>query len=148
MAIWKYQGILSTCRQSKNTKRGAVCIYYLNSLPLKVDIQFLSECIDFEINIDGKAWNFLCLNRSPSQIRDTFETFADNLELTLDTLTNNNPFLIAAIGNFNAKTTTWYNNDTTSLECLKIDAITSQFSLQQLINELTHLTGTIPRILI
>ena len=148
MAIWKYQGILSTCRQSKNTKRGAVCIYYLNSLPLKVDIQFLSECIDFEINIGGKAWNFLCLYRSPSQIRDTFETFADNLELTLDTLTNNNPFLIVAIGNFNAKTTTWYNNDMTSLEGLKIDAITSQFSLQQLINEPTHLTGTIPRILI
>ena len=93
-------------------------------------------------------WNFLCLYRSPSQIRDTFETFADNLELTLDTLTNNNTFLIVAIDNFNAKTTTWYNNDTTSLEGLKIDAITSQFRLQELINEPTHLTGTIPRILI
>ena len=85
--------------------------------------------------------NFLCLYRSPSQTRDTFETFADNLELTLDTLTNNNPFLIVAIGDFNAKTTNWYKNDTTSYEGLKIDAITSQFGLQQLINEPTHLTG-------
>ena len=70
-----------------NTKRGGVCIYYLNSLPLKVlDIQFLNECINFEIGIGSKVCNFLCLYRSPSQTRDTFEVFADNLELTLDTL--------------------------------------------------------------
>ena len=31
-----------------NTKRGSVCIYYHNSLPLKlIDIQFLNECIEF-----------------------------------------------------------------------------------------------------
>ena len=36
---------------------------------------------------------------------------ADNLELTLDTLTNNNLFLIVAIGDFNAKTANWYKND-------------------------------------
>ena len=124
--------ILVRADNSNNTKRGGVCIYYLNSLPLKVlDIKFLNECINFEINIGQKMRNFLCLYKSPSQTRDTFETFADNLELTLDTLTNNNPFLIAAIGDFNAKTTNWYKNDTTSYEGLKIDAITSQFGLQQ-----------------
>ena len=44
-----------------NTERGGVCIYYLNSLPLKVlDIQFLNECINFEIIIGGKMCNLLC----------------------------------------------------------------------------------------
>ena len=44
-----------------NTERGGVCIYYLNSLPLKVlDIQFLNECINFEIIIGGKMYNLLC----------------------------------------------------------------------------------------
>ena len=44
-----------------NTKRGGVCIYYHNSLPLKViDIQFLNECINFEIKIGGKLCSFLC----------------------------------------------------------------------------------------
>ena len=63
-----------------NSKRGGVCIYYLNSLQLKViDIQFLNECLNFEINVGGKMFNFLCLYRSPSQTRDTFETFANNL---------------------------------------------------------------------
>ena len=85
-----------------NTKRGGICIYYLNSIPLKVlDFQFLNECIHFEINIGGKMCYFSCLYRSPSQTRDIFETFADNLELTLDTTTSNkNPFLIVAIGDF------------------------------------------------
>ena len=69
-----------------NTKRGGVCIYYHNSLPLKViDIQLLNECINFEIRIGGKLCSFLCLYRSPSQTRDIFETFANNFELTLDT---------------------------------------------------------------
>ena len=80
---------------STNTKRGGVCIYYLNSLPLKViDIQFLNECRNFEIRIGGNLCSFLCLYRSPSQTRDIFETFADNFELTLDTIVNKNPFYI------------------------------------------------------
>ena len=59
----------------------------------------------FEINIGRKMCNFFCLYRSPSQTPKTFETFANNLQLTLDTLTNNNPFLIVIIGHFNVKTT-------------------------------------------
>ena len=69
-----------------------------------LDTQFLNECINFEINIGGKICNLFCLYKSPSWTRDTFETFVDNLELTLDRPTNNNPFLIVTIGNFNAKT--------------------------------------------
>ena len=77
-----------------------------------LDIQFLNECINFEINTGEKVCNFLCLYKSPSQTRETFKVFADNLELSVDTLTNNNPFLIVAISDFNAKTTNWYKNDT------------------------------------
>ena len=125
-----------------NTKRGGVCIYYHNSLPLKViDIQFLNECINFEIRIGGKLCTFLCLYRSPSQTRDIFETFAYNFELTLDAIVNKNPFLIVALGDFNAKTTNWYKNDINSYIILKIDTITSQFGLQQSVNEPTHLTA-------
>ena len=84
-------------------------------------------------------FSFLCLYRPPSQTRDIFETFADNSELTLDTIVNKNSFLIVALGDFNAKTTNWYKNDINSYEGLKIETITSQFGLQKLINESTHL---------
>ena len=63
--------------------------------------------------------NFLCLYRSPIQTWEIVEAFADNLELTLDTLINENPFLIVAVGDFNTKTTNWYENNTTSYEDLK-----------------------------
>ena len=92
----------------------------------------------FEINIGRKMCYFLYLYRSPSQTRDIFETFVDKLELTLDTLTNKNPFLIVAIGDFNAKITNRYNNDTTSYKGLQIDAIICQFGLHQLIIGPTH----------
>ena len=53
-----------------NTKRGGVCIYYHNSLPLKViDNQLLNECIHFEIRIGGKLCSFLCLHRPPIKLK-------------------------------------------------------------------------------
>ena len=74
--------------------------------------------------------SFLCLYKSPSQTRDIFEAFADNFELTLDTIVIKNPFSIFALGGFNAKTTNWYENDINSYEGLKLDTITPQFGLQ------------------
>ena len=46
-----------------------------------------------------------------------------------------------ALGDFNIKTTNWDKNDINSYEGLKVDTITSQFGLQQIINELTYLTS-------
>ena len=82
----------------------------------------------------GKLCIFLCLYRSPSQSRDIFETFADNFELTLDSIINKNQFLIVAY-------IMLLKNDINSYEGLKIDTITSQFGLQQIINEPTYLTS-------
>ena len=87
-----------------NNKRGGVCIYYKNFLALGVlSIQYLQECINFELNIGGKICSFISLYRSGSQTQDKFEKFIDNLELNLETLCQNNPFLIVLIGDLNAK---------------------------------------------
>ena len=52
---------------------------------------------------------------------------------------SNNPFLLVAIGDFNAKSTNWCTNDQTSFEGNKIEHITSQFGLSQIINKPTHI---------
>ena len=76
-----------------NTKRGGVCIYYRNSLPLKIlGIHYLQECINFEIMIGGKICRFVSLYCSPNQPQDDFESFANNFELNIDAVTANNPF--------------------------------------------------------
>ena len=51
-----------------NSRRGGVCIYYNQSLALKIlDIKYLQECIVFQVLIANKLCNFISLYRSPSQ---------------------------------------------------------------------------------
>ena len=125
-----------------NTKSGGVCIYYRNCLPLKlINICYLNECITFVIRLRDKICNFVSLYRSPNQSEDDFESFCNNFELTLDAVSATNPFLIVVIGDFNVKPSNWYTGDTTTFEGSKIEAIASQFGLQQIINEPTHIKG-------
>ena len=122
-----------------NIKRGGVCIYYKISLPLKIkNINYLHECINFEIQIKDKLCNFISLYHSPNQSQDDFESFINNLEYNLDSVKVNNPFLTVIHGDFNAKSSLWYNNNITTYEGSKIDGVTSQFGLQQKIKKPTH----------
>ena len=91
------------------------------------------------MRIGDKTCNFVVLCRSPSQSQDVFESFCESFERTLDNLAQNNLFLLVAIGGFNAKSTNWCANDQTSFEGNKIEHITSQFGLSQIINEPTHI---------
>ena len=101
--------------------------------------RFLHESIAFELRIDDKLCSLISLYRSPNQSSDDFVSFLDNFELTLDTLAQKNPFLMVALGDFNAKSSNWYNKDITSDEGRKIEAVTSQNGLHQEINERTHI---------
>ena len=89
-----------------NTKRGEGCIYYRSYLPLRViDINYLNECIVFEIKLGDKICSFIVLYRSPSQSSDEFESFSKNLELTIDRVMQNTPYLTVLHGDLNAKCT-------------------------------------------
>ena len=61
------------------------------------------------------------------------------IELNLGTLSQKNPFLVVAIGNFNPKSKSWYINDSTTSQGNVLENITSQFGLQQFIKEPTHI---------
>ena len=100
-----------------NTKRRGASLYHKNNLLLRVvNIGYLNECLTLKLKIGDKICNFVVLYRSPSQSQDEFETFSDNFEMTLDILTQKNPFLMTAIGDFNAKSKNWYSQDKTSFE--------------------------------
>ena len=54
-----------------NSKRGGDRIHYRNTLFLKIlGIQYLQECINFEIIIGAKLCRFISLYRSPNQLED------------------------------------------------------------------------------
>ena len=125
-----------------NSNRGSVCVYYESSLALRlIAVHYLQECLIFEILIGGKLCNFISLYRSLSQSSDSFEEFADNLQLSLDKISNQIVFLTFALSDFNTKPSNWYKYDETTYEGSKFDPVTSQFGLQQLIKEPNHMLG-------
>ena len=127
---WKFTSI----------KRGGNCIYYKNLLPLRVcDISLFDEYINFELKIGDERCHFVALYRSPSQIQEDFLSFSQNFELTLEKLSENNPYLFVAIGDFNAKLRHWYSPDNNIFEEISVESVASQFGLHQIIKELTHI---------
>ena len=67
-----------------------------------ININFLNECVVFDIKLGNKICSFIALYRSPSQSSDKFESFSINLELTLDRVMQNTPYMIVLLGHFNA----------------------------------------------
>ena len=67
-----------------------------------MSVNYLSECIYFEIMTGNKICNFITLYRSPNQNQGDFREFIDNLEMNLEALERRNPLLTVVIGNFNA----------------------------------------------
>ena len=125
-----------------NIKGGSICVYYRNSLPLKIlDIFYLQECIVFELKIGNKFCKIVSLYRSPNQSQDEFETFTNNLELILEKIFEIKPFLVIALGDVKANLCRWYKNDKTTTEGSKIANPTSQYGLKQIINQPTHQYG-------
>ena len=113
MKIWKCNLLRSD--HPANTKRRGVCFYHKTCLPLRIlDIQYLNECINFELKIGDKLCIFVAFYRSPSKSQHNFKTFIYNFELNLGTLSRKLPFLFVAIGEFNAKSKFWYCNDNTT----------------------------------
>ena len=53
----------------------------------------------------------------------------------------NNPFLTVVLADFIAKSSLWYYNNITTHEGSKTDDVTSQFGLEQIIKEPTHIIG-------
>ena len=51
------------------------------------------------------------------------------------------PFSVLDIGGFDSKSKNWLTGDTTTFEGSRIEAITSKFGLQQIIDEPTHFQG-------
>ena len=115
--------LLRSDHPSSNKLHG-VCVYYKNVLQV-LDIQYLHECIGFELIIGDKICNFVTLYRSPGQMQDKFEKFSHNLELNLQTLAQKSLSCCSY----------WWRK----IKKLVLENTTLQFGLQQIIKEPTHI---------
>ena len=108
--------------QSSGNQDEEVCIYYKESLPIKMwIIDCLQECICFDQKIGRKPYTIVSLYRSPSQSANEFENFLNKLNLNMESITQKNLFLTVVIGDFNTRSLKQRTDDKATHEGLKIE---------------------------
>ena len=100
-----------------NTKRGGLCLYYKEHLPIirRDDISNLKECLVTKITVKIDRCFFTCLYRSPSQNREQFQSFCDSLETLLNNIDSLNSSILIITGDFNGKCSKWPSFDTVAI---------------------------------
>ena len=119
-----------------NSKRGGVCLYYKEYLPLiaRNDISCMQECLVAELSMNNEKCFFTCLYRSPSQSYEELDTFSSNLDLLLSNINNNHPNCSILIGEFNAKFSKWCSSDKDNKAGCELDNITTSAGYSQMID--------------
>ena len=123
-----------------NSKRGGVCLYYKEYLPLiaRNDISYMQGCLVTELSMNNEKCFFTCLYRSPSQSHEELDTFCSNLDLLLSNINNNYPNCSILIGDFNAKSSKWCSSDKDNKAGCELDNITTSAGYSQMIDKPTH----------
>ena len=94
-----------------NVKGGGVCIYYKESLPVRVtNLPYLQEALILELNDQNKKMIISSLYRSPSQNSEEFGSFLTDFEHLLSDINARKPVSVI-LGDFNARSTSWWSND-------------------------------------
>ena len=131
-----------------NIKRGGVCVcvcvcvcvYFKEYLAVKcLSNSYLKECHILEVSINNKRGYVVSLYRSPSQTSDEFDSFITKFEKIVVDISRSNPHFLLLIGDFNAKSSNWSSNATTTAEGAQLDYFTSLYDMKQVITEPTHI---------
>ena len=84
-----------------DTKRGGVCIYYKESLPVRViNLSYFEEALLLEMTYHNKKVIVSVIYRSPSQSINEFDSFLFNLEKLVSDINNRKPALSIITGYF------------------------------------------------
>ena len=113
-----------------NIKRGGVCIYYKESLPVRVlDLTYLKEALLLEMIDNNKKIIVSVIYRSPSQNNRGFNSFLSSFEQLLSEISKRKPTVSIITGDFNARSSSWWSNDTNTLEGTNLYSLTSSIFL-------------------
>ena len=102
---------------SDNIKRGGVCTYYKESLPVQIINQdYLKEPLLLQINYNNKNVSFIY---RASQSADEFDSFLFNFENFLNYINKRKPSLSVIIDNFNLRSSSWWSKDINTIKGFK-----------------------------
>ena len=86
-----------------NVKRGGVCIYYKESLPVRViSLPYLNQALFLEMTYNNKKMIVSVIYCSPIQNNNELELFSSNFEQLLNDVNRRKPSLSVITGYFNA----------------------------------------------
>ena len=77
--------------------------------------------------------------RCPSQSNDDLDSFISNFQHLLSNINKRKPSLFVISGDFNAKFSSWWSNDISTIEGSKLYTLTSTKGFDQLIDEPTRI---------
>ena len=140
----KLQGYdMIRCDFPGNMKRGGVCMYYKEDLPLmrRDDISPLDQCLVAEIKVKQSKCFVSCIYRSPSLTAVETSQFCQDLETTCSNIALENPVCSFILGDFNAKCTNWWSNGTNNSCGLLLNNLMPTYNYSQVINEPTNFEG-------
>ena len=86
-----------------DSKKGGVCIYYKEHIPLILqdDINTLDNCLVTEIRSQNEKCFLTCIYRSLSQNQDEFKNFCTNFDILLNSINDELPLCSMVTGDFN-----------------------------------------------
>ena len=123
-----------------NIKRGDVCLYYKENLSLRsINVPFPSECVLCEVTLQSQKDCVIVICRSPSQSTVAFDEFLSNFENLFNFVKVFEPCFTIIMDDFNARSKSWWPDDTTSPERTDIDSLATMHGLHQLISDPIHL---------
>ena len=123
-----------------NIKWGCVCLYYEENLSLRsINVPFLSHCVLCEVILQSQKGCVIVIYQSPSQSIVGFDEFLSNFENLLNFVKGIKPSFTIIMGNFNARSRSWWPDDITSPEGTDINSLKTMHGLHRLISDLTHL---------
>ena len=100
-----------------NVKIGEVCIYYKESFPVRaINLPYFNEALLLEMSHDNKKVIVSVIYRSPCQNNNEFDLFLSNFEKLIIDTKNRKPYLSVITGDFNARSSSWWSNDTNTTE--------------------------------
>ena len=115
-------------------------MYYNDKISvMKMSNINLPECSACGIVTGKKKGYVITLYHSPSQNQSEFEHFLLSLENLLCNIRSKDPAFTIVLGDFNARSNSWWVHDITNNDGTQIESISSPYGFSQLISKQTHI---------
>ena len=117
-------------------------MYFREGLPIirRKNHELLPERIIAEVNLGLKKIVMVTIYDSPSQNSEQFEVFMGKLQMIVTRLRQENATAIIIKGDFNCRSSQFWEGDEDNPEGIAFDEFLDTNSLNQLINELTDIS--------